>query len=151
MLVPLPLEGSCRCGRVKVRVTKQPLITCACHCHGCQKMSASAFSLTTMFPSDGFEVIEGETVIGGMRGPRLLHNHCPWCLSWMFTRIADRDDFVNVRPTMFDNPVWAHPYMETMVSERLPFGETGAVESFDAFPEAEDYERLMAAYRAWAG
>ena len=28
---------------------------------------------------------------------------------------------------------------------------TGAVRSFARFPEAEDYEELLAAYRDWAG
>jgi hypothetical protein len=151
MAVPLPLEGSCRCGRVKVRVTKQPLITAACHCRGCQKMAASAFSLTTMFPADGFEVTEGQTVTGGIHGPQLSHQFCAHCMTWVFTRVTGVDWFVNVRPTMFDNAIWAHPYMETMVSAKLGFAQTGAVESFDEFPPPDDYERLMAAYRAWAG
>jgi len=29
--------------------------------------------------------------------------------------------FVNVRPTMFDVPAWSTPFMETCVSERLPW------------------------------
>lgn len=149
MPIPVPLTASCRCGRVTMRVTKQPFITCACHCRGCQKMSASAFSLTTIFPADGFDVIEGETVIGGARGPQLRHNFCAHCMTWMFTRV-EGVDFVNVRPSLFDDAAWGRPYIETCTSERLPFGETGAVESFEGFPPPEDFGRLMAAYKAWA-
>ena len=62
----LPLDGSCRCGRVKLRITKPPMITMACHCTGCQKMSSSAYSLSAAIPTEGFEVTEGEPVIGGL-------------------------------------------------------------------------------------
>lgn len=146
--IPLPLTGSCRCGRVAIRVTKEPLITCACHCRGCQKMASSAFSLTAIVPASGLEV-EGETVIGGMHGAELHHNFCSWCMTWMFTRIEGRD-FVNVRPTMFDDTAWFRPYIETCASEKLPFAETGAVESFAQFPPPEEFGRLMEAYRVWA-
>ena len=53
----LPMEGSCRCGATRIRITAPPLMTAACHCRGCQKMAASAFSLTAMVPTEGFEVI----------------------------------------------------------------------------------------------
>ena len=87
----LPWEGGCRCGAVRIRVTKPPLLTAACHCTGCQRMSASAFSLTLSVPADGFEVIEGEPVIGGLHGPQAHHYHCDRCKSWMFTRIEGMD------------------------------------------------------------
>ena len=82
----LPWEGGCRCGEVRIRVTKPPILTGACHCTGCQKMTASAFSLTVTVPADGFEVTKGEPVLGGLRGPVSHHHHCPQCLTWIFTR-----------------------------------------------------------------
>ena len=51
--ISLPATGSCRCGRIQIRLTKPPIVTAACHCRGCQKMSASAFSLTAIVPADG--------------------------------------------------------------------------------------------------
>ena len=38
-------------------------------------MSASAYSLTAMFPSSGFVIKEGEPVIGGMHGDDPLSRH----------------------------------------------------------------------------
>lgn len=146
----LPLDGSCRCGRVHVRLTAAPIVTCACHCRGCQKMASSAFSLTAIVPVDGFAVTKGETVIGGMHGEELHHNFCPWCMSWMFTRLPGRD-FVNVRPTMFEDADWFVPYIETCASEKLPFAVTGAVESFAQFPPMEEFGALLGRYRAWLG
>ena len=57
----------------------------ACHCTGCQRMTASAFSLSALYPSSGFEVTEGRPVIGGLHGPA-RHFFCPHCMSWLFTR-----------------------------------------------------------------
>ena len=83
----LPREGGCRCGRVRIRMTKKPLLTMACHCLGCQSMSASAFSLSIALPIDGLEVVQGETVIGGLHGEPARHHFCDWCKTWMFTRV----------------------------------------------------------------
>ncbi|MEO5492951.1 MAG: hypothetical protein ABIR08_02870 [Sphingomonas sp.] len=41
-----------------------------------------------MVPTDGFEVTQGEAVIGGIHGDQGQHNHCDWCKSWLFTRTS---------------------------------------------------------------
>lgn len=148
--MPLPLSESCRCGRVEIRLTKAPICTAACHCHGCQKMSSSAFSLTAMVPTDGFAVTKGETEIGGAHAPDLAHHFCGDCMTWMFTRPAGMP-FVNVRPTMLDDIGWFRPYMETWASAKLPFAETGAVKSYEAFPPNEAIGELLRGYAEWAG
>ena len=142
----LPAEGHCRCGRVRFRVTAPPLITMACHCTGCQRMSASAFSLTMMIPSTGFEVIAGETVIGGIHGDQGHHHHCDWCKSWMFTRVAFDDGIVNVRPTMLEDPGWFVPFAETYTCEKLPWATTPAKHSFEKFPAEAEFGGLLAAF-----
>ena len=96
----LPRDGGCRCGQVRLRVSAAPLVTMACHCTGCQRMSASAFSLSAAIPSNGFAVVQGEPVLGGLRGPEAHHHFCPHCMTWMFTRPEGMDWFVNLRPTM---------------------------------------------------
>ena len=148
--IPLPLKGACRCGRVEIRVTKPPICTAACHCRGCQKMSSSAYSLTAMIPADGIQVTKGEPVIGGLHGPDTQHYFCGNCMTWMFTRPQGMD-FVNVRPTMLEDVTWFRPFMETYASTRLPFAETGAVQSFEEFPKLEEIEGLLKGYREWVG
>lgn len=136
-----PLAGGCRCGQVRLEITAPPLLTMACHCTGCQRMSSSAFSLSAAIPSEGFRVTLGEPVIGGLHGkPR--HHFCPHCMSWMFTRQQGVDFFVNLRPTMLDEPGWFSPFIETYVSEKLPWATTPAVHSYDAFPPLDDFDRL---------
>ena len=143
----LPWDGGCRCGRVRLRVSAPPLVTMACHCTGCQRMSSSAFSLSIAIPSQGFEVTQGEPVIGGLHG-EAHHFFCPWCMSWMFTRIEGFDDFVNLRPTMLDDTRWVVPFVETCTSEKLPWATTPAVHSYAKFPAMEEYAALVADFAA---
>lgn len=140
----LPWDGGCRCGAVRVRVTKPPLIAMACHCAGCQSMSASAYSLTLTIPSDGFEVTAGDPVLGGLN--RDMHCFCPACMTWMFTRPRGPDGFVNLRPTMLDDHAWFAPYIESFTAEKLPWATTPAVHSFERFPDPADYGPLIAEY-----
>jgi hypothetical protein len=142
-------EGGCRCGRVRFRVTAPPLITMACHCTGCQRMTASAFSLSMAVPCPGFAVTSGEPVIGGLHGPT-QHYFCGYCMSWLFTKPDGIDAFVNVRTTMLDDASGFAPYIETMTSEKLPWATTPAVHRFEKFPPMERYSELVAAYAAHA-
>ena len=106
----LPAEGGCRCGRVRIRISAPPLLSMACHCTGCQRMSSSAFSLSVAIPGSGFEVVQGEPVIGGLHGEEAHHYFCGWCMSWMFARPqVPGVDFVNLRPTMLDDAKWFSP------------------------------------------
>ena len=144
----LPLNGHCRCGQVRLRINAMPLVTMACHCTGCQKMTSGPYSLSVAIPADGFSVTQGETVIGGLRSEGLNHHFCPHCMTWMFTRIDGLPQFVNVRPTMLDDTAWFRPFIETFTSEKLPFAETGAVRSYERFPPMEDFGELIRAYQA---
>ena len=132
----LPWEGQCRCGQVKIRVSAPPMVTVACHCTGCQRMSSSAFSLSVAIPAEGFAVIAGEPAIGGLHGPN-KHYFCPYCMSWMFTRPEGMDWFVNVRSTMLPDPARLAPFVETYTDEKLPFAQTGAAHSFGTLPPFE--------------
>ena len=145
MSVSLPVEGACMCGQVRMKISAPPIITMACHCTGCQKLSASAFSLTAMIPNASFEVTKGEPVIGALHGAS-RYFYCPNCLNWLFTRPAGMDAFVNVRPTMFDVPAWSTPFIETCASEKLPWAKTSAAHSYDQYPPEADYGRLMQEY-----
>lgn len=142
-------EGSCRCERVRFSVSAAPVITMACHCSGCQKMSSSAFSLSALIPANGFTVTQGCPVVGGLMGVD-RHYFCPHCMSWLFTRPHGIDEFVNVRATLLDNAGAYVPFMETWTSEKLPWASTPAIESFAQLPEPQAFPRLLQAYAAFS-
>ena len=142
--------GGCRCGKVQLKVRGRPVMTMACHCTGCQKMTASAFSLSSLYPEDNVEVSGLEPVIGGLHGD-LRHFFCPHCLSWMFTRFDAMGPFVNVRSTMLDDAAGFTPFIETCVSEKLPWAQTPARHSYPQFPPMEDFPRLMGEFAESGG
>jgi hypothetical protein len=108
-------------------------------------MTASAFSLSALYPSSAFDVTQGEPVIGGLHAaPR--HFFCDFCMSWLFTRFAETDDFVNVRATMLDGAATFRPFIESYTCEKLPWATTGAAHSFEQFAPAEAYPALMKAF-----
>jgi hypothetical protein len=146
----LPWDGGCRCGAVRLRVAAPPLMTMACHCTGCQSMSASAFSMTISVPADGFEVVRGETVIGGLHGPQIRHHHCDRCKAWLFTRVEGMDFFVNLRGSALDEHRWIAPFIETYTAEKLPWAHTGAPHAYATYPDEGDYPALMAAFAEWS-
>lgn len=139
------LKGRCRCGLTQIEVTTPPLLTMACHCTGCQRMSASAYSLSAAFPAEAFRVTQGEPVLGGLKA-EIDHHFCPECLTWMFTRVPGMDFFVNVRVTMFDDVSWFSPFVETWTVEKLPWATTPAVHSFERLPDMDGYKALTEAY-----
>jgi len=143
----LPRDGGCRCGQVRFRVAVPPIITMACHCTGCQRMAASAYSLSAAIPSAGFSVIQGEPVIGGLHGPT-HHYFCGHCMSWLFTRPEGLDFFVNVRPTMLDDPDGFEPFVETWTSEKLPWVSVPVAHSYAQLPAVEEYDGLAKAFAA---
>ena len=141
----LPWDGQCRCGQTRFRITAAPLLTMACHCTGCQRMSASAFSLSVAVPAEGFAVTAGEPVIGGLHGPT-RHFFCPHCMSWMFTRPDAAPQIVNVRVTMLERHHWFEPYMETWTSEKVPWATTPAVRRYEKMPSYEELAQLTQAF-----
>jgi hypothetical protein len=143
-------EGGCRCGQVRLALSQAPIMTAACHCRGCQRMTGSAYSLSAAVPSEGFAVTRGEPVIGGLHGAS-RHFFCPHCMSWLFTRPEGIDAFVMLRSVMLDDTAGIAPFIETWTSEKLAFATTGAVHSYAGFPPMEDYPRLLKAFAERAG
>lgn len=140
----LPWNASCLCGQVKMRVMAAPIVSMACHCTGCQKLTSGPYSLSLLLPEDGLEVTEGEPVTGGLRAEN-QQMYCPRCMNWLFTRIAGMP-FVNFRPAMLEDASWVRPFAETMTRERLAFAATGAEFSLEGFPEPGDFGPIIAAF-----
>jgi hypothetical protein len=141
----LPWEGGCRCGEVRFRVTAPPVLSAACHCAGCQRMAASAYALTLSLNVDGFKVIKGEPVLGGLR-QEPKHYHCSACKSWMFTKPSSLPWLVNLRPTMLDHHAWVRPFVDFFRDEGFPWAETGAKYSWRGRIDDAEIQKAVAEY-----
>ena len=141
-------DGACRCGEVRFRADGAPLITMACHCKGCQLMSSSAFSLSSLYPAAQFAVEQGEPVRGGLKtGPK--HMFCRSCGSWLFTVPDGLDDFVNVRSSLFDDAAAHRPYADMWLDQGLGWADSGVERKFETEPGEEEFGDLIAAYAGW--
>ena len=120
----------------------------ACHCRGCQQMSASAFSLSSLYSAERFEVTSGTPERGGL-GTGPTHMFCSSCMTWLYTVPEGMDDFVNVRSTMFDDAGEHRPFIETYRSEGLAWANSGAARSYETEPEYSEFGELIAAYGHW--
>ena len=146
----LPWDGGCRCDRVRIRISAPPVMTMACHCRGCQRMTSSAYSLGIIVPEQGFSVTQGEPVIGGLHGAA-RHYFCSYCMSWIYTRPEGLDDLISVRPTMLDDASWFTPFIETWTKEKVSWASTPAVHSYKQTPPFEDFHRLLEEYSMSVG
>ena len=138
----LPWSASCMCGRVQMHITEAPLISMACHCQGCQRLTSGPYSLTLMLPKSGF-AIEGETEIGALHKADMQHHFCAFCKNWVYSDGERIPGLVNFRSTMLEDASWVAPFVESNVASRLPGVVSGAKHSYTEFPPPEDYQVLM--------
>ena len=97
----LPAGGSCQCGNVTYEVNGEPLVTYACHCRDCQKLSASAFSLTMVLKRSEFSILSGQlkswqrpTASGGVA----VCWFCPDCGNRILHENPEMPDFIRLKP-----------------------------------------------------
>jgi hypothetical protein len=134
---------------VRFEAHGEPMLTLACHCTGCQRMTASAFGLTDTYAAAAFKVIQGETVVGGLHGPT-RHHFCDYCKSWTHTQPEGLDEIVNVRSTLFDEPRKERPFVEIFRSEGLPWANIGVAHSYEALPAMGEWPKLIEEFAAQA-
>lgn len=142
----LPLTGACLCGSVQVQITAPPLLTLACHCRDCQKRSASAYSMTTIVPRDGFSHT-GALVTGGLGANGRTHSFCKSCLNFIFSQIKGAETRINLRTSVLDKAAAFAPFVELMTDEKLAWVKVPAVHSFARYPASPAaLQALMDAY-----
>ncbi|MEM6897783.1 MAG: GFA family protein, partial [Pseudomonadota bacterium] len=139
-------HGACLCGSVQIRVTAPPLMTMACHCRDCQKMSAGAYTLTTMFPKDSVS-FSGDFVIGGLRSSERTHYFCASCLNIVYSQMRQAPERVNLRTSLLQDAAAFLPFIEIRTDERLPWASTSAPHSFARQPASlAELQVLMTEY-----
>lgn len=130
-------------------LTAPPLLTLACHCHDCQKLSASAYTLTSMFPGNSFSCT-GDLTQGGRGTDGRAHYYCSNCLSFIFSRIGGADQRINLRTSVLDNAGSLAPFVELMTDEKVPWVDVPAVHSFPQYPASlKELQDLMDEYSVW--
>jgi len=121
-----------------------------CHCGDCQKLTASAFSLTAMFTADSVS-FTGAMVRGGLRSAQRAHFYCASCLGFVYSQIAAAPERVNIRTSLLAQPERFEPFLEVMDIDKLPWAHLSGHRSYETRPESleeltslfEEYAQLL--------
>jgi hypothetical protein len=116
------MHGSCQCGGVRYEVTGPPMVSLVCHCRDCQKLSASAYSPTLVFPSEAFRV-EGRLERWESRADSGTRKHayfCPRCGNRIYHQDPDQPSTVRLKAGTLDGPIPA-PQAHVWVSRKQPW------------------------------
>ncbi len=150
------LEGGCACGAVRYRLESRPVVTHACHCRFCQRMSGSAFAVNIMIEADRVALLgEAPEVVptpSTLPAGQKLHR-CPRCRVALWSNhpeLGDRIAFVaagtldraeRVAPDLHCFTASKHPWVV------LPPGVPAFAEGYDsdAVWSEEARERVAAA------
>ena len=140
------LKGSCLCGAVQIEATALPLLTLACHCHDCQKFSASAYSLTAMFPNEHV-TYTGDLDIGGLHSEQRTHYFCSSCKNFVFSRMKAAPERINLRTSLLDDAEMFPPFVELMCDNKQAWANFAVPHSYAQFPKTlVELEGLMKDY-----
>jgi hypothetical protein len=148
--VNLPLLGGCLCGAVRYSLSGAPVLVHVCHCHDCQSISGSAYSLTVLVPAAALAFtgpVETFTRTTA-RGREVRHTACAHCRAGLTSNDVARPDFTGLRAGTLDDAGWAVPIAQTFVSSAIPWAVIPGVEQVD--PKDFSYVNLIAAWRATA-
>jgi hypothetical protein len=115
-----PISGSCQCGQVNYKLHEPPMAIAACHCRQCQKLSASAFSITAMVDSKAIE-IDGELKEWRRvadNGNESVAKLCPVCGNHIYHFSPNHPDKIMLKPSTLDDTSIINPTIHVWVQEK---------------------------------
>ncbi|WP_204113901.1 GFA family protein [Shimia biformata] len=103
-------DGGCLCGKLRYRVTTQPLWVTACFCHFCQRATGAQGMVEPIFDIDAFEITEGTPTryvhISGGSGKEVQVHFCATCGTKTHLTFERWPDRLGVYAGTFDDPGW---------------------------------------------
>ena len=117
-------EGSCLCGRVKLKVEGQPVAAGYCHCLSCRAWHSAPVNAWTVWPAAAVSIVDGAELVRndydhlGSNGTsaRLWCRHCGSALANRKPRI---DMMVVYAQTLRDSDFVFQPTLHVHYQERV--------------------------------
>jgi len=157
----MPNEGSCQCGKVRVRIMREPFAVHCCHCRTCQRETGSSYALNGLIEAEHVQVLSGapervETPSQSGKGQSVWR--CPDCMVALWSTFGGMgENAAFVRIGMLDNPDAFAPDLHIFTRSKQPWVvlPQGAP-SFEGYYSQKRYEELFgperaARYRAMRG
>lgn len=126
--------SSCLCGKIKYRVDGALGDVRYCYCVECRKASGSAYTANAQIPSENFEILEGENLLGSYESsPGKFRYFCSNCASPIYAALDSQPEFVRIRLGGLnfepDTRITAHMWVKEKpewcaISDDLPQYET---------------------------
>ena len=113
--------GGCACGAVRYALNARPIVTYACHCTDCQRLTGSAFIVSAWIEKAEVELLSGEMAScrlpTGQRGSTV--HFCPQCGTSIWTEYSP--GFWFVRVTTLDQQTVSAPQMHIWTDTKQPW------------------------------
>jgi hypothetical protein len=107
--------GGCQCGAVRYELSGEPLPLVICHCHECQKQTASAFGMTLPVAKEDLRILAGALKEWRRRadsGREVACFFCPDCGTRVYHSSLLGPGYWHLKPGTLDDTGWLDPVAE---------------------------------------
>lgn len=119
------MRGSCTCGATSFEMTRDPIVTHACHCTWCQRENGSAFALHAYVETSAVELLSGkieEQILPTNSGLGQIVARCAHCGTTLWSHFANSGRALAfVRVGTFDEPGAYPPDIHIFVESKQPW------------------------------
>lgn len=148
----MPLVGHCQCGSIEYTVSEPPIVMLVCHCIDCQKLSASAFSLTMAINRRAFDLVSGRlktwarpTASGGTA----ICHFCPDCENRIYHENPEMAEVLRLKPGTLDVTSFIEPDAHVWTMRAQPWVDIpDNIPRYEAQPDVSVLMRDVAQYRS---
>ena len=127
----MDLTGGCLCGRVRYRITAEPMAVSHCHCTFCRRAAGAPFMTWITLPADGFALTEGEPATY-RSSPEVGRKFCGDCGTSLIYLSDAHPEEIDVAAASLDDPARVTPQDHLWSGSMLPW-----IELADGLPRLE--------------
>lgn len=140
-------EGGCTCGKVRYRLTAEPIVVHCCHCRSCQRESGTAFALNAVIEADRVELAGAapervDTPSASGKGQAVFR--CPDCRVAVWSHYGGAGESAAfVRVGTLDDPAACPPDVHIFTASKQPWlALTGDAPAFEGYYSGRDVVRI---------
>lgn len=114
------IEGGCLCGKVRFKISAEPVLSGRCYCTACQKLTGGGCAENIAYPEEAYTV-EGDLADYGWTadsGGTVTTSFCGTCGSPLFAKSTSMPGLKMLRAGALDNPASYQPQMAVFAKSR---------------------------------